>query len=197
VLPHAKLRTNTNGDFVTLDYIFELRDAGLNELFIQQYLANRELYNHDKLKQIMIKKLEKLGVDFSIISDIKNHRIEFDLKIPGITVHLRSRNFEFEGTTRTKIVSEFNKDYTRTSPCKQPFNNMYIDYNGTVMVCCNSRSDIAEHENGIMGSIYKNNLWDIYFSDRYNYWREHLKDESPKKGICKECKIDIKFEEFL
>ena len=35
-LPKAKLRTNTNGDYISLDYIHQLRDAGLNELFIQQ-----------------------------------------------------------------------------------------------------------------------------------------------------------------
>jgi MoaA/NifB/PqqE/SkfB family radical SAM enzyme len=30
IVPKAKLRTNTNGDYVTLDYIHALRDAGLN-----------------------------------------------------------------------------------------------------------------------------------------------------------------------
>jgi pyruvate formate-lyase activating enzyme-like uncharacterized protein len=80
-LPKVKLRTNTNGDYLNLNYIHELRDAGLNQLFIQQYLGNNQLYNHNRLKKIMIKKIERLGVNYSIITDIFNHRIEFNLEI--------------------------------------------------------------------------------------------------------------------
>jgi radical SAM protein with 4Fe4S-binding SPASM domain len=196
-LPKAKLRTNTNGDYLNLNYIHELRDAGLNQLFIQQYLGNNQLYNHNRLKKIMIKKIERLGVNYSIITDIFNHRIEFNLEIEGITVHLRARNFSIEGTARTKLVEEANKDYVRTQSCKQPFNNMYIDYNGSVVVCCNSRSDIPEHKNAIMGSIHEDKIWNIFSSERYDSWREHLKGDGPKSGICEKCKIDVNFEEFL
>jgi MoaA/NifB/PqqE/SkfB family radical SAM enzyme len=196
-LPNAKLRTNTNGDFVTFEYIKELKDAGLNELFIQQYLSNNELYNHKKMKKRMLAKIKQLGVDYTIISDIENQRIEYKLLIPEITVHLRARNFELEGTSRTDNVSNFNKEYIRTKPCMQPFNNMYIDYNGSVMVCCNTRSDIKDHESGIMGLVQDKKIWDIYRDYKYNIWREKLKDESPKSGICKECKIDLDIEEFI
>jgi pyruvate formate-lyase activating enzyme-like uncharacterized protein len=112
-LPKAKLRTNTNGDYVTLEYIHDLRDAGLNEIFIQQYLANNEYYDHAKMKKRMLKKIKQLGIGYSVISDIENHRIEYNLNIPGITVHLRARNFAIEGTSRTEKVSEFNKNYIR------------------------------------------------------------------------------------
>ena len=196
ILPKAKLRTNTNGDYVTFEYINELRDAGLNELFIQQYLANNEQYDHDKMKKRMLKKIKGLGVEYKVISDVDNHRIEYDLIVEGITVHLRARNFAVEGTARTKKVAEFNKDYVRTKPCMQVFNNMYIDYNGTVMVCCNTRSDVPEHKNGVMAHINDAPIWDIYRNEKYKPWREHLKDESPKSGICAGCKIDLKIEEF-
>tara|TARA_B100001250_G_scaffold181214_1_gene155886 strand:- start:956 stop:1825 length:870 start_codon:yes stop_codon:yes gene_type:complete len=197
LLPNAKLRTNTNGDYVTKEYIENLRDCGLNELFIQQYLANDEFYDHKKIKSKMLKKMEFLGLDYSVISDIDNHRIEYDIKISGIKVHLRARNFSIEGTARTKKVLISNSKYVRTQPCKQPFNNMYIDYNGSVVVCCNSRSDIPEHENSVMGNIKDKKLWDIYSSSRYDYWREHLKDNSPKSGICEKCKIDVNYNTFI
>jgi len=196
-LPKAKLRTNSNGDYITLDYIKELRDSGLNELFLQQYLGNDELYDHSKMKDRMLKKISGLGVDYSVISDIENHRIEYNLDVSGIIVHLRARNFSVEGTARTEKVKECNSEYVRTKPCVQPFNNMYIDYNGSVMVCCNTRSDMPEHENGLMGNVSEAKLWDIYFNQKYDYWRNHLRDESPKSGICEKCKIDVDFKEFL
>lgn len=192
-LPNAKLRTNTNGDFITLDYIKELRDSGLNELFIQQYLSNNEYYNHDKINKIMINKIKNIGVKYFEINNINNQRIEYKLDIDGIKVHLRARNFAIEGTSRTNKVDNFNKEYIRTAPCLQPFNNMYIDYNGYVMVCCNTRSDIPSHKNGIMSHIDNGFLWDIYKDEKYNKWRNLLIDESPKTGICRGCKIDLSF----
>jgi radical SAM protein with 4Fe4S-binding SPASM domain len=195
-LPNAKMKTNTNGDYVTLDYIVELRDAGLDELYIQQYLANNELYNHNKMRIRMENMCKKLGVSYSIISDIPNQRIEFNLNIPGITVHIRAKNMSVEGCSRTEKVAEFNKEYVRTAPCSQPSRNMYIDYNGSIVVCCNARSDIPAHKSAVMGHVNDGNLWDIYQNERYQPWREHLKSEGPKQGICAGCKSDISFVEF-
>lgn len=195
-LPKAKLRTNSNGDFITLDYIYELRDAGLNELFIQQYLSNNELYNHNKMKKRMLSFIKKLNVKYHTISDIEDQRIEYGLNIPGIKVHLRARNFQVEGTSRTNKVAEFNKEYIRTKPCIQPFNNMYIDYNGYIMVCCNTRSDIPSHKNGIMAHVLDAPLWDIYINEKYKPWRKDHEKEGPKHGICAGCKIDLSIEEF-
>jgi len=192
-LPKAKLRTNTNGDYVTIDYIYSLRDAGLNELFIQQYLANNELYNHEKVKKRMVDKIKALGVNYSIVSDVENQRIEYSLDIEGITVNLRARNFAIEGTSRTEKVAGFNDKYVRTKPCMQVFNNMYIDYNGYVMVCCNVRSDVPLHKNGVMAHVNDAPIWDIYKNEKYKPWRDSLIDESPKSGICAGCKIDLNF----
>lgn len=192
-LPKAKLRTNTNGDYVTLDYIYQLRDAGLNELFIQQYLANNELYDHIKMRERMQQKIRQLDVPFTVISDIDNQRIEYDLDIKGITVHLRARNFAVEGTSRTEKVAGFNEEYVRTKACMQPFNNMYIDYNGSVMVCCNTRSDVPEHKDGVMAHINDAPIWEIYRNEKYKPWRDHLEKDGPKSGICAGCKIDIDF----
>lgn len=196
-LPKAKLRTNTNGDYVTLEYIYQLRDAGLDELFIQQYLANDELYSHEKMKKRMLKRIKDLGVTYSVITDVENHRIEYNLNIPGITVHLRARNFSIEGTSRTEKVAEFNKKYVRTQPCMQVFNNMYIDHTGYVMVCCNVRSDIPLHKNGVMAHVTDAPLWEIYRNEKYKPWRKDHEKEGPKHGICAGCKNDIKFTEFL
>jgi radical SAM protein with 4Fe4S-binding SPASM domain len=196
LLPNAKMKTNTNGDYVTFDYIVELKQAGLDELYIQQYLANNELYNHEKMRLRMQSFAEKLGVSYSVISDIEDQRIEFNLNIPGITVHIRAKNMSVEGCSRTEKVAEFNKEYIRTAPCMQPSRNMYIDYDGSIVVCCNARSDVPAHKSAIMGHVNEGQLWDIYQNEKYKPWREHLKSEGPKQGICAGCKSDISFIEF-
>ena len=191
MLPNATLRTNTNGDYITRDYIEELCDIGLDQLWIQQYLANEERYEHSKVKDKMLTKLEKIGLPYKNLVDIDGCKIEYDLSHKDTTIHLRARNFSLDGSSRGGIVP-IAEDYTRTQRCLQPFNNMYIDYNGHVMVCCALRSDVEPYDEGRMGHINQGKLWDIYASDTYKPWRDHHKEDGPKEGVCKTCRDNVK-----
>jgi MoaA/NifB/PqqE/SkfB family radical SAM enzyme len=58
-LPNAVLRTNTNGDYMSRDYIEQLADVGFNQLWIQQYLSNNERYDHEKMRKRAERKIKK------------------------------------------------------------------------------------------------------------------------------------------
>jgi MoaA/NifB/PqqE/SkfB family radical SAM enzyme len=191
MLPNATLRTNTNGDYVTRDYIEQLCDIGFNQLWIQQYLGNNEKYDHAKMKSRALRKIKNLGLDYTVLTDIEGCRLEYDLSYRGMTIHIRSRNFEVDGSSRGDTI-DIAKDYTRTQKCQQVYNNMYIDYTGSVMVCCALRSDVPGQESGIMGHVGEGKLWDIYMSDAYKPWREHHAEDGPKEGFCKSCRDSIK-----
>lgn len=191
LLPNAVLRTNTNGDYVTRDYIEELCDIGFNQLWVQQYLGNTEHYNHEKMRERSLEKIKKLGLDAKLITDIQDCKLEFDLSYRGMTIHLRSRNFDKDGSSRGGKI-EIAQDYVRTQRCLQPFHNMYIDYNGSIMVCCALRSDIPDHKDGVMGHISDGKLWDIFASDKYTGWRKHHLSDGPKEGVCKSCRDNVK-----
>ena len=193
ILPNAILRTNTNGDYMTRDYIEELCDVGFNQLWIQQYLGNNQKYDHDTMRSRAETKIKKLGLKSKIITDIPGYKLEYDISHRNMTIHIRSRNFDIDGSSRGDTIA-VSSEYTRTQRCMQPFNNMYIDYNGSVMVCCALRSDVAAHKSGIMGQISKNKLWDIYASEQYKPWRQHHLVDGPKKGFCKTCKDSVNFE---
>ena len=191
LLPNTTLRTNTNGDYITRDYVEELCDAGLNQLWIQQYLSNNERYDHEKMRTRAERKIKKLGVPARAITDIDGCKLEYDLSYRGMTIHIRSRNFELDGSSRGETV-QIASDYTRTQRCTQVFNNMYIDYNGSVMVCCALRSDVPGQESGIMGHISDGKLWNIHAGEKYKAWRDHHKEDGPKEGFCKSCRDGVK-----
>jgi len=190
-LPNATLRTNTNGDYINREYVEELIDAGLNQLWIQQYLANHERYDHEKMRSRAEKKIKKLGLPAKVITDIPECKLEYDLSHRGTTIHIRSRNFELDGSSRGETVP-IAGDYVRTQRCMQVFNNMYIDYNGQVMVCCALRSDVKGQESGIMGNIADDKLWNIFSNEKYNPWRKHHEKDGPKEGFCKTCRDSVK-----
>jgi radical SAM protein with 4Fe4S-binding SPASM domain len=104
---------------------------------------------------------------------------------------MRSRNFNIDGSSRGETI-ELAKDYVRTQRCLQVFNNMYIDYNGNVMICCALRSDIPQHKNGVMGNVTESSLSEIFSSDNYTPWRNHHLTDGPKEGVCKSCRDNVK-----
>ena len=71
----------------------------------------------------------------------------------------------------------------RTSPCYEPTYFIGIDYNGSVMPCCNYRSDA--HESMILGSVEKNTLSNIYTQGK-NIRETCIKNPSIIKG-CRTC----------
>lgn len=190
-LPHANLKTNSNGDYITKDYLVQLRDAGLNELFMQQYDLNPNTFDYENNKQLMEKKLTKLGLPFEILKDIPGYKIEYKVHFEGMRVQLRARNFVEDGSSRGNTINLAN-DYIRTQRCLQPFNNMYIDYTGKVMVCCALRSDIDSHHDGLMGDVNERSLADIFTSTAYDSWRNHHLTDGPKEGVCKSCRDNVK-----
>ena len=197
-LPNAVLRTNTNGDYLTRDYIEELADAGFNQLWIQQYLGNDERYDHQEMKRRMDKKVELLGLEHTVLTDIEGAKIEYDLSYRNMTIHIRARNFEIDGSSRGDSVP-LAEAYQRTQRCIQPYNNMYIDYNGQAMACCALRSDVPGQESGIVGNAKEDKLWDIFNNEKYSPWRAHHATDGPKEGFCKSCRDSVKidYEEVL
>tara|TARA_A100001515_G_scaffold144595_1_gene149173 strand:- start:2681 stop:3535 length:855 start_codon:yes stop_codon:yes gene_type:complete len=191
ILPNAILKTNTNGDYVTRDYIEELAEVGFNQLWIQQYLANEERYDHKKMYDRIHKKIKKLGLPATELTNIQGCKLEYDLSYKEMTIHIRARNFELDGSSRGDTVP-IADDYQRTQRCMQVSDNMYIDYNGSVMVCCALRSDVPGQESGIMGHISDGKLWDIHVNDSYSSWREHHKEDGPKEGFCRTCRDSVK-----
>ncbi len=189
-LPKSKLKTNTNGDYITTSYIEDLYNSGLNELYIQQYDSNKEGFNHEKIHDLIKKKLEKIGLPFQKTTEIYNGRIEYSIEYKDMIIHLRARNFLLDGSSRGNTVP-IGEDYVRTQRCLQPSQNMYIDYNGSIMICCALRSDIGHHKDGIMGNIDDGFLWDIYYNSKYTPWRDHHKEDGEKQGVCRTCRDGV------
>jgi hypothetical protein len=105
----------------------------------------------------------------------------------GVDLNIRWRNFSQNGTNRGDI--DVSGEYKRISPCMVPMSNVYVDYNGTVMVCCNLRSDHEGHENAILGHLTNNpdDIFSIFVSEKAVAWRNSLFSLEAKTDLCADC----------
>lgn len=173
ILPDVWLTFNTNGDYLTKEYLDLLAIAGLNHIQIQCYLSQKETFDIKNIvKPKMINFLKKLDLKFE--ESINNERV-YELKInyDKIDVRYQCRNFFEYGYNRGDTVKNI-KPYNRIEPCYTPSNSIYIDYNGNVMPCCNFRSDIEKHEKFIMGNIANNTIQEIRANKKFTNFMKTL-----------------------
>ena len=81
---------------------------------------------------------------------------------------------------------ELKKKYVRDFPCYEPSYFMGVDYNGSVVPCCNMRSDVKLHEDFILGNIRKSSILDIWNSPKAEKFRKDTR-EAKFSSICLAC----------
>jgi hypothetical protein len=191
LLPCALLHSNTNGDYLTRGYLEELRHAGLNSLNIQVYLANRESYDHDKMRARMDAIIAGLGLPAEMTVDREGEWLESGLRHEGMRIRIYARNFEVNGCSRGDRVP-VRREFMRTAPCSAPFEHVIIDHNGKWMPCCNLRSDIEEHQAAIIADLAADDdLFAAFASPALAAWRRHLAGEGAKSGLCRTCAFGL------
>ena len=187
MLPDAQLHTNTNGDYLDLEYIEQLYAVGLRSLNIQIYLANKEHYDHAKIKAAGDKILKRVKLPHTLTRDTPGEWYEHALHYRDMSIRLYGRNFEIGGTSRGGEVP-IHMDYQRTSPCLIPFWAVYIDHDGSTVPCCNLRSDIPSHAGYVIGKLAQQPDLFLQYASRFAAnFRTSLIKEGVKKGVCSNC----------
>ncbi len=187
-LPKACLSTHSNGDYLKREYLDELRDAGLNRLRVQVYLGNKEEpFDDHKVLFRMIQKLKSLGLPYKMIAASQGIRYLAQVHYEGMEVTFDARNFAEIGIDRGQTVT-LPKVYERNSPCLIVFQHLYIDYDGTVVPCCNIRSDIPEHAPYLIDRLGKDRtIYQAFANSSLVEWRRSLVGFGPKKKPCNTC----------
>lgn len=199
VLPKALIHTNTNGDYLDMEYLGKLYDSGLRSLNIQVYLGNEEKFDDELVLNKMKTMLKKLPLPYKMTVEKINKWYEAELMYKDMTIRMYARNFLINGCNRGESIN-LSDNYLRTSPCLSPFYHIYIDYNGNVVPCCNIRSDNPKHKKYVLGNIFKENIFDIYGNNKFVQWRRSLFNYDIKKGVCKTCEFvtfDNERDEFI
>lgn len=185
-LPRARLMTHTNGDYLTRDYLDALRDAGLNKLCVQTYLGDNVRYDDAKMRARQNQQVERLSLTARPILDEPGVRLWSAADYPGMVVTFDARNFDEIGVDRGGLV-QLRCEHRRTSPCFVPFTSLYIDVDGSIVPCCNIRSDVDAHKQYVVTKLVPGqvSIFDAYIA--LADWRASLLQYGPKAAPCDTC----------
>lgn len=187
-LPNATLHANTNGDFLNNNTLNRAYEAGLRSLNIQLYLQKDEKLTLDIVEKLATRILKRTNHISIELSKHLEDWIEYKCVYKDMQMRMYARDFSKNGTSRCEIKINV-YDEIRTKPCLLPFTDIYIDYNGNVIPCCNIRSDELSQSNYIISNLSSyETIFDLYFSDKFISWRKKLFNFSPKKfEPCAKC----------
>ena len=189
ILPQAQLHLNTNGDHLTCEYLNELHFAGLRSLNIQAYLTSKT-YSDEEAYALCDLKIHRLNIPLTLARYEPDSWLEYVGDLSGMKVRLYARNFSVNGTDRGGLV-DIEYEGARTSPCLSPFYHFYVDYNGSIMPCCNLRSDAPEHKDFVLYKLTgeENEIYKAYTSSKAVTWRRSLICFEKKKYPCESCRF--------
>ena len=186
LVPHAQLAVVTNTDYLKRDVLDHLAELGLNILFMSIYLKPSETWSLELAREYNRRLAEKLGLklqkatknDFSLIC-LYNH--------PTMILRSSCMNFNTYGNDRGELLNQY-KLSPRVSPCREPFETFVVDFNGSVMPCCNLRSDFPQHQKMIAGDLSKetSSIFDIYVGKLVG-WRRSMLGFDAKAFPCTTC----------
>ena len=84
------------------------------------------------------------------------------------------------------ISLKIKKKFVRDFPCHEPKYFVAIDYNGSVVPCCNIRSDVELHKDYVLGNLNDSSIDEILTSKFANTFRDDVA-KCNFSDICKGC----------
>jgi hypothetical protein len=187
MLPDAFLYTHSNGDYLDRALLDELRDAGLNLLRVQVYLGPRQRFSDAAMLKRLHRRLADLGLPFDFTDNSPGMRYEVRLRYEGMEVTFEGWNYDVHAGDRAQSVP-VSRAPERTSPCLLPFTDIYVDHDGTMVPCCNIRSDEATHRPYVVGKLDDDtSIFDVYAGQRLAAWRKALLPYGGKARPCNTC----------
>jgi hypothetical protein len=188
--PKARITVNSNGDFLTADYLEKLADAGLDRIWIDIYIPDEEVYDlkvahnyHDRFLGRIGKKAVITETEPELASTVIYDRIEITTHVRNVAVMLKR-----DMSDRGGLISLARKT-TRQAPCYAPYKHLVIDNDGSVVVCCQLRSDSPSHATAVMGKIGVNGMGLVDAYVALGKWRESLRGFNAKASPCTTCTV--------
>lgn len=185
-VPNAQLAIVTNTDYLKPKVLEELREAGLDRVYMSIYPRPREKWSLALAERYSERLAAKLRTPIS-----SRHRTTYSLrctyKYEGLQLHSACINFGEFGSDRGNLMEQYTHE-KRLGPCREPFETFVIDYTGDVMPCCNLRGDFPEHRALAAGNLARNgsSIFDVY-AGALAGWRKSMAGFGPKEKPCTTC----------
>lgn len=175
-----------NGDYLDIDKIRFLEEAGLDMLLIDIYISETK-YNVDIAASAAEKLIDKLGLSINLIKQ-KNGLKGYTV-VGNMNIEIASNDFSLGASNRAESIPEdrpIPKINSHSRACIKNFISFHIDYRGDVWPCPNYHRDYKPHREYCLGNLKEETIFDVYIGEKMTKYRE-LNLFQRNKLPCRSC----------
>lgn len=185
--PRCRIAINSNGDYLDGRKLDALREAGLDRLMVDLYLAEDEVDNTDSARICEERFLTRVGRTAKRVETEPElvARLDDPLEVVTHVRNARSLSAVYY-SDRGGLMPQAGRP-RRVSPCFIPYKQLTIDWDGSVVPCCQVRSDAAAHREAVVCRLGENGVGLVEAYVRLAGWRRGLSNFEPKSGPCAHC----------
>lgn len=195
-----RVTTNTNGYFLNRDKAKEAIESGLDEIYISIDAATEETYAKIR-PNLNLKTVEENIKELVQIRRNKDKSLVLLSYVESIFNKHETRKFLSKWTKIVDNVSisqihnwtgeidygESNISHRKKDPCRLLWNDMVINWDGSVPLCCNDYEGRI-----ILGNMKTDSIQDIWGGKKLEEIRNfHIKREFHKIPICEHCEYNF------
>jgi len=187
-LPAATIDIVTNGDYLNPRALARLREAGLSVLRVSVYMRRGVSWSVEAARDEIARLGRRIQLEPAWDASTAT-TVGASFPTPGLPIVAFSHNFDETGYDRGQLIEQLvDKSWVRRSPCFLVFSNFTVDFNGTVMPCCNLRSDHPKHKAFAVGDLGRSSIFDVYAGAEFTAWRRSLATVGEKADPCRTCR---------
>lgn len=153
--PGCRVKIFSNGDYLTPEYLRELREAGVSRLMLTAHLPTGRAYTREAALRACTAVAARCGAA-AILDVDKPFHVGLRLRVEGMSTTVGCRDWDSAANTCDRggalpAISASKPD--RVCPCYLPSWHLVVDYTGAVVPCCNFRGDIPEHARYVVARV--------------------------------------------
>jgi MoaA/NifB/PqqE/SkfB family radical SAM enzyme len=188
--PRSRVCINTNGDYLDHALLRNLVAAGVARLWVDLYLPDDAPYEASSARAVLHRFLERIGARATEISTEPELVAKVELEGVEITAHCRNAGSmqAMDLSDRGGLVASARRT-NRVSPCYAPYKHLVIDWDGSVLPCCQLRSDSEAHAPSVACRVGFDGVDLIRAYVRLASWRAGLRSFGPKTPPCAGCNV--------
>ena len=167
--PKARVEIVTNGDLITVENVSQLFKNGLTTLCISMYDGLHQVERFEKLKNAVSLKDDQLILRTRWLPPEEHF---------GITLSNRAGAMEMKEVGMKKLTQPLKR------ACYYPFYQIFIDYDGSVLLCSHDWN-----EKLVVGSVRDQSILEIWHSPVLKQVRMKLAKEDRNFSPCNLCDV--------
>lgn len=192
-VPNARVQIFTNGDYLDRAYLDELAALGVDEIQATVHAGPGGLTDIESLRKEQDRRTAELALPFEFYYE-DNVRIASAQHPRGLKMYYNAHDF-YRGMDQGDTwaydrggVIAIPRKYVRRKPCFVQFGEMEIEWDGTLLPCCQVNNDAFPHDDFVLGKLKpEDDMFVTWTNANYVKWRIAMSSEDAKAAPCTTC----------